>query len=406
MTAEDLLTRSLREVTERTDYPSTPLETVAVRARTLRARRRRTATLAAAAAVAALAVPGAVWLNHSPSTSPSPGPSHELSSGPTQSTSPLIHMESLSMGRPPGVDYADDDTYVDTNGGHTSSGAVRKAKSVTPVRGGLLVALPTNLPDDRIGTLDLLTDHGDQGLGCGANRFAMSADGVESAYWVMDSCTTGSAGKLYTGANNTRGETGPSHVATPAGRVVQPVGFVSQGVVANLTTPNGGYQGVWVYGDQGAPARVDGLATVGGVDQEHGLVAGQAAGDTATGMIVHAPTGPVVGYYPHWILGQFSPDGKYVLGFQPRKGMEPDGRAILDVATGTKVASLGAGTFASQLLQPTWESDTSVLAVAQDWDSRRDAIVRFDLHGHATLATEPTREADRAFPVYRLATRP
>jgi hypothetical protein len=224
----------------------------------------------------------------------------------------------------------------------------------------------------------------------------------------MDSCTTGSAGRLYTGANNTMGETGPSYVATPAGRVVQPVGFVSQGVVANLTTPNGDAKGVWVYDGAGAPVHISALTSAGGTDQSHGRVSGQMATDPSTGMIVDdiSKGERVVGYYPHWILGQFSPDGKYVLGFQPRKGMEPDGRAIFDVATGTKVASLGVGTFASQLLQPTWESDTSVLAVAQDWDSRRDAIVRFDLHGHATLATEPTREADPAFPVYRLATRP
>jgi hypothetical protein len=406
MTAEDLLTRSLREVTERTDYPSTPLETVAARARTLRARRRRTTTLAAAAAVAAVAVPGAVWLNHSPGTSPSPGPSHELSSGPTQSSSPLIHMESLSMGRPPGIDYADDDTYVDTSGGHTSSGAVRKARSVTPVRGGLLVALPTNLPDSRIGTLELLTDHGDQGLGCGASRFALSADGVESAYWVMDSCTTGSAGRLYTGVNNTMGETGPSYVATPAGRVVQPVGFVSQGAVANISAPDFSDGGVWVYDGQDAPVRVKGLASAGGTDQQDDLIAGQIAGDPTTGVIVHASTGVPVSYTPAWSLGQFSPDGKYVLGYAPGDGIGTDQYAVFDVSTGRLVTELDYRGAASVLLQPTWESDTSVLAVAQDWDSRRDAIVRFDLHGHATLATEPTREADPAFRVYRLATRP
>jgi hypothetical protein len=44
--------------------------------------------------------------------------------------------------------------------------------------------------------------------------------------------------------------------------------------------------------------------------------------------------------------------------------------------------------------------------VTQDGRSRDDAIVRFDLHGHATLATEPRTHADPSFPVYRLATRP
>jgi hypothetical protein len=370
----------------------------------MRARRRRTASLAAAAAVATVAVSGAVWLNHSPGTSPSP--THELSSGPTQSSSPLIHLESLSMGRPPGIGYADDDTYVDPNGGPTTSGALRKARNVTPVRGGLLVALPTNLGDGRLSTLELLTDRGDQGLGCGANRFAISADGVESAYWVMDSCTTGSAGKLYTGANNTMGEAGPSYVATPAGRVVQPVGFLQQGVVVDISKPDFRDAGVWVYGPQGQPTRVPGLASAGGTDQSGDLVAGQIAGDPSTGVIVHASTGVPVTYIPSWTLGQFSPDGKYVLGDQARPGPVPDGVAVFDVATGDKVVELGVGGFASQLLQPTWESGSTVLAVAQDLTSRRDAIMRFDLQGHATLATRPTREADTSFPVHRLVTRP
>lgn len=410
MTAEDVLTRTLREVTEHTDYPSMPIATVTRRARTLRARHRRTTVLAAVAAVAAVAAPAAVWLDLFPGGSPSPA--RELGSGPTsrptRSTSPppIASLDSLPRGARPGIDYADDATYVDMNGTHSSSGALRKARAVTPVRGGLLVALPTNLPDSRIGTLDLLTDHGDQGLGCGANRFAMSADGVESAYWVMDSCTTGSAGRLYTGVNNTMGEGGPSYVATPAGRVVQPVGFTSQGVVVNQTTPTGTPRGVWIYGSQAGPTRVPGLASAGGTDEGDDLISGRLAVDPSAEVVVHAATGVPVAYAPSWSLGQFSPDGKYVLGYAPGDGLGTDRYAVVDVATGRLVTELDHRGAASSLLQPVWESDTSVLAVAQDWTDRRDAIVRFDLQGHATRATAPRQEVDQNFPVYRLATRP
>ena len=120
---------------------------------------------------------------------------------------------------------------------------------------------------------------------------------------------------------------------------------------------------------------------------------------------MHAATGVPVSYVPHWTLGQFSPDGKYVLGVQRVDG-EPDNYAIFDVATGAKVADLGVAGFGTQLGQRVWESDTSVLAVAQDWTARRDAIVRFDLQGHAKLATAARQEVDQNFPVYRLATRP
>ena len=217
---------------------------------------------------------------------------------------------------------------------------------------------------------------------------------------------TGSAGRLYTGVNNTMGEAGPSYVATPAGRVVEPVGFTAQGVVVTSSRPDYRDARVLVYGPTGEPRRVPGLATAGGTDQSDDLVAGQSAADPSTGVIVHAATGVPVSYIPSWTLGQFSPDGKYVLADQSRNGPVPDGLAIFDVATGKKVVELGVGGFASQLRQPVWESDTSVLAVAQDWNARRDAIVRFDLQGHATRATATGQEVDQNFPVYRLATRP
>jgi hypothetical protein len=355
-----------------------------------------------------VAVPGAVWLNHSPGTLPSP--THELSSGPTSSptVSTSQSLDSLPRGAKPGVDYVADDTYVGMGGGNTREALLRKATAVSLARGGLLVALRSNLPDDRIGDLQLVSDRGDHGLGCGANRFAISADRVESAYWVMDACTTGSAGKLYIGENNRMGEAGPTPIATPAGRVVQPVGFVSQGVVANLGAPEYGKDlGVWIYGPQGGPTRIPGLAIAGGTDQTRGQVSGQAAGDPTTGVIVDdiSKGGRVVGYYPQWTLGQFSPDGKYVLGVQGRDGV-PDGYAIFDVATGDKVTELSTPLSGIRVGQIAWDVDDTLLAVTQDGRSRDDAIVRFDLHGHATLATEPKPSSDTSFPIYRLATRP
>jgi len=47
MNPEDLLSDALHDRVERTDYPSTPLSTVAGRAGAIRARRRRTTFLAA-----------------------------------------------------------------------------------------------------------------------------------------------------------------------------------------------------------------------------------------------------------------------------------------------------------------------------------------------------------------------
>ena len=407
MTTEDLLTRSLHEVTEQTHYPATPLATVTRRAGAVRGRRRRTTALAAAAAVAVVVAPAAFWLNRSPDSSSEPTVSPTTSSSPT--TSPLLPtgLADLPLGHKPGIDYLDDDTYVGMGGGNVTEPLLRKVTAVALTRGGLVVALRSTLPNGALGDLQLLTDQGDHGPGCGANRFAISADRVETAYWVMDSCTTGSAGKLYSGVNNTMGESGPSYVATPAGRVAQPVGFVRQGVVVNLTMANGDAKEVWVYGPLGGPTQVPGLSSAGGTDQSDDLVAGQVAGEPGTGIIVHASTGVPVSHVPSWTLGQFSPDGKYVLGYQPGDGLGADRYAVFDVATGRQVTKLGPfGPGGLGIRQIAWDADDTVLAVAQDGRSSDDAIVRCDLHGHATLATEPKPAADPSFPVYRLATRP
>lgn len=407
MTTEDLLTRTLHEVTEHTDYPSTSLATVARRARVVRGRRRRTTALAAAAAAAAIVTPGALWLNRSPGSSSEPTVAPTATPSPTASTGPSGSLSDLTSGRDPGIDYLDGDTYVGMGGGNLTDPVLRRASTVSLGRGGLLVAQYPTLPDDRIGDLLQQSDQGDQRLGCGAARFAISADRVESAYWVMDSCTTGSAGRLYTGSNNTMGEAGPTPAATPAGLVVQPIGFVRQGVVADLGTPNhADDRGVWIYGPQGGPTRVPGLSTAGGTDQSDDLVAGQLASDPGTGIVVHASSGVPVAYVPGWTLGQFSPDGKYVLGRQPHHG-EPDAYAVFDATTGDKVTDVGMTAGGGLLVrQVAWDVDDTVLAVASDGRSSDDAIVRFDLHGHATLATQPKPAADPSFPVYRLATRP
>jgi len=104
------------------------------------------------------------------------------------------------------------------------------------------------------------------------------------------------------------------------------------------------------------------------------------------------------------IMG-FSPDGKYVLGVQGRDGV-PDGYAIFDVATGDKVTEFSTPLSGIRVGQIAWDVDDTLLAVTQDGRSRDDAIVRFDLHGHATLATEPKPSSDTSFPIYRLPTRP
>jgi hypothetical protein len=410
MNPEDLLQDALHDRVERTDYPSTPLSAVAGRAGAIRARRRRTAVLAAAAAVGVVVVPGAVWLGHSPGGSPQPG--HELSSGPTSAptSQPTVHssdplvLDALPMGQKPGIDYLIGDTYVTMNGDRITSPMFRRATTATPVRGGVIVSIPPVgglAAQAGIGSTDLVSNGQHQYLGCGSDRFAMSTDGVESAYWLADSCPVADtvAGALYAGVNNTMGQSGPGRVATPVGWRVEPVGILQQGTVANVI--QGRHNSVRIFGYAGRPSPLSVLASVGGSDENNDVVSGQLASNPDTGAIVDAASGAVKVRVPGWDLGQFSNDGKYVLGDQSRNGAIPDGRAIFDATTGAKIVELkGPGGLGVALGQFTWDFDDTVL-VAADSDNE-SAIIRFDLHGHLTRATAVSGTPHG----YRLATRP
>jgi hypothetical protein len=403
MNPEDMLSDALHDRVEHTDYPSTPLSTVSGRAGALRARRRRTTFLAAAAAVAVVTVPGAAWLGRSPGSSPRPG--HTTSSGPTSSPTeqtsvpPSMTLDSLPMGQKPGIDYLVGDTYVTMNGDRITHSLLTKAVAATPGRGGILVATHSQLPG--MGDVVLETESGDQRLGCGSERFAMSTDGTQSAYWLMDSCTAGSAGKLYSGVNNGMGESGAGYVATPPGSVFEPIGIVRQGTVVNVTKGNTGHSEIVDASGSGAP--IPGLALAGGSDENNDVVSGQVAGDSETGIVVHASTGVPVASFPSWTMGQFSPDGKYVLGVQRGDGV-PDTYAIFDALDGRRVTDVSGGTLASRFVSdPVWDFNDTLLAPAGGADG--SAIVRIDLQGNWTLAT-PIVHGHVFTAGYRLATRP
>lgn len=403
MTTEDLLTRSLREVTEHTDYPATSLTTVAGRARAVRGRRRRTTALAAAAAAAAIVAPGAFWLNRPPDSSSGPTVTSTTTPSPTVSAGTAASLTDVPFGRKPGIDYLDGDAYVDMNGGRTQDPALTTATAATPVRDGLLFALPGDTPDRA--DLWIHTTSGDHRLGCGRNRFAMSDDGVVSAYWVMDACSPDSAGKLYDGVDNTMGEGGPGFVRTPAGVVIDPVGVQTEAVVVNAWHGQDPTAELIDIGT-GRATPLSALRLVSGSDENNrvvsGELAGQPAGQVGESAVVDATTGSVE-WRTGWQLGQFSTDGRYVVGLRSGSG-SADSYAVFDAVTGLKVADLptwGSG----WVSQVAWDFDDTLLAVVDD-GSGRTAIVRFGLNGDVTRATPVREQTSSSNDVFRLATRP
>ncbi|HEY2879401.1 hypothetical protein [Nocardioides sp.] len=399
MTTEDLLTRSLHEVTEHTDYQTTPLATVVRRAGIVRGRRRRTTALAAAAVAAVAVTPTAVWLNHSPDTSS--GPTTTLS--PTVSSGSATSLTDVPFGHAPGIDYLDGNTYLDMNGGRIKDPALTTATAATPVRDGLLFALPGETPDRA--DLWIHTTNGDQRLGCGRNRFAISDDGVVSAYWVTDSCNPDSAGKLYDGVNNTMGEGGPGFVRTPAGVMIDPVGIQTEAVVVNAWHGQDPTAELIDIGT-GRATPLSALRIVTGSDENNhvvsGEIAGQPAGQVGESAVVDATTGSVR-WRTDWQLGQFSADGKYVVGLRSGEG-STDSYAVFDAVTGQKVADFPTWS-SGWITQVAWDLDDTLLAVVND-GSDRTAIVRFGRNGLVTRATPVRQKKYASVDVFRLATRP
>jgi hypothetical protein len=404
MNTEDLLTDVLHDRVERTDYPSTPLSTVAGRAGAIRSRRRRTTALAAAAAVALVTVPGAIWLGRSPGGTARPG--QTLSSGPTSSPSEQTSapagpaLQDLPQGAEPGIDYLVGDTYVAVNGDRISSPTFAHAETAMPARGGILAAVPpgAGMNDRPDGTPVYLVSGGSaQKLGCGADRFAMSTDGVESAYWLADSCAVGSShGSLFSGVNNTMGEAGPGSVASPVGAVYSPIGIVRQGVVVNDVGTDRSLKAPAIIAPDRTTPLVQ-LQEAGGSDENNDVVSGQLAGDSSTGAIVDASTGVVRLRVPGWILGQFSMDGKYVLGIQRTDSLLGDNYAVFDTASGHRLIA-----FAAQS-DPVWDTNDTLLSIGRGTDTV--AIVRIDLQGSWSRAT-PIVHSASYWAGYRLATRP
>jgi hypothetical protein len=400
MNPEDLLSETLRDRVDRTDYPSTPLAAVSTRARTIRSRRRgRTTVVAAAAAVAVVAVPGAVWLGRSPGSSigPSDAPSSTTSS-PTVSTSepPVMALNAIPQGSRPGIDYLVGDTYVAMGGGRTTSPAFSGALTAALGRAGILVATPRagSTPAD----LWLVSNGQRQALGCGSGRFAITPDRVESAYWLADSCADpGAGGKLYSGVDNTMGQSGPGYERFQNSGLVDPVGFVRQGVVVNAD-PSAGPEVIVMGVDHALAA----LTSAAGADDNNNVVSGVLAGNDQRSGVVDAATDSVLwSTDPGWELGQFSTDGRYVAGIERQSGSTT--YAIFDARTGNQVTTLDPLAAGLRIDQLAWDEQNSLLAVADT--GQEQAIVRYDLNGHPTLAT-PVRTVASPTDGFRLATRP
>lgn len=373
MTVEDLLTRTLTQVADSTEYPTTPLTTVVERSRAIRgARRRRVAALVAAAVVLAAGLSATALRGHGGDSTLRPaGPLGDVTQGPA-----------------PQIDYLDGDTFVESTGERVTSPTFAKAVSAVHWRDGVLVASgsATRHPNTSV---TYVSGGETSRIGCGALTFAIPADGGDPVYWLADRCRPGRGGGSLV--------QGDTHTRTPAGANFAPVGLTADGVVV-FTVSTGrrlpSHALVIPPGDAGEiPLR---LAMPTASSSEAGLVAGKAR-DLDRSAVVDATSGAVLWRTPPaWALQKFSASGRYVSGVQSVGVQQSDDVGdivgIWDAATGHQVMQkVLPGLIVDD---EAWEGDDSLLVVAEDRHGR-EAILRVGLDGSLTRATAVVAGAPR-----------
>ena len=385
MSAEDLLTRTLTEVVETTDYPTTSTSTVAARSRSLaHARRRAIALVAAAAAVAVVGGTAVVMLNHD----------HATTRSPTQHLDPAVSLPDIPQGEAPQVAFLEGDTFVTENGERVTAPVFRTATTAASFGDGVLVASRTT--DQRpFATISLVSGGSTQRLGCGTPNFALGSG--DPVYWLSDGCRLVGPGRLFHGTTIT---------PTQKGVIYVPVGSTSSGLVAdvNAVLPNAsGPSGPLLIGPDGSRSRIPHVLAVAAVSPSGALVVG--INSLGTSVVTDLSTGAVQWHARHGTLGHFSASGRYVVGVQNVGAQTVQGVGdvvgIRDAATGHLVRSTMLPNL-SIVGRPVWEGDGSVLVVAQD-RHQQQAIVRVGLDGSITRATSVAPAGEGTF---RLAATP
>jgi RNA polymerase sigma factor (sigma-70 family) len=381
-TSEDLLTRTLREVTETTHYPFTWPSAVTARSRALAHARRRAVALVAAAVVV---VGGSVVLLLNRDHAPAP-------STPEVARS----LADLRQGKAPQVSYLDGDAFVTAQGDRVTAPLLRGATTATAVGDGVLAAGRTT-SQRPFATIDLVSGGSTHRLGCGTPTFALGTG--EPAYWLSDGCRFLGPGRLVQGVTT---------IPTTKGVIYYPVATTSRGVVAlgTVVLPQGaGSGGPVVIGPDGSLRRIPHVAALVAV------VAVSPSGDLAVGntargygVVTRLSTGAVQWRAPG-TLGHFSASGRYVVSVQSVGVQTVEGVGdivdVRDAVTGHLVSSTVLPGL-SVVGRPVWEGDEAVLVVAED-RRHQQAIVRVGVDGDVARATPVAAPGEGTF---RLAATP
>jgi len=360
---QDLLARTLQERAGDVTGSGLGLDDVKGRARGIR-RRHRVMTGAVAAVVLAVAVPVAmnvvdVTRGGEPlPTNPTPG----LTDGPTvvdsaapEPTGPIqADGPSAPRGEDPAVTYLRGSVVHPPGQQEVDLG--RAYDAITAYGAGWLGYdlnagdHGTTFPMDEAGN----TEDSFPGAGLG-----VSSDGARLVYQLE---ATGAGATDLNLAPSDASET-PLTATVGLGETVQPVGFSDEREFVYTLTDGSGTSGVYVTDFLRQGRRIPGIINARGANDLRGLVSGlvSASDSGSCWAVVEAATGDQVWDTCDFTLGQFSPDGRYVVGTDAyADGIGGSQVAIIDAATGSVKAE-----FTTRDLgftgTPAWESGTTVL---------------------------------------------
>jgi hypothetical protein len=408
MNTTDDLTRSLQEQADRIGGSAIDLESVRGRARDIQ-RRRRAAGVVIGTAVLAVAAPVGITVAGGLDSAPRPA----LPAGPTIEPVPRQDDASFELtperapeGTVPQVPYIVlDDNRLSTpdRSFELPDGIVQLAAydgSWIAIQAGDFGGIGT-----RVVELDSDFDLADGGVVSGPN-LVTNADGSRVAWVEVEDGTSILVNAPTDGSTATRTPL-QSEPHSPAA----PVGFLAGGSVVFTTTDAATSESEFgVATTSGEVTAFGGFNVLESASEVTGLVAGQTQflGDGSCSGV----TDPLTGTKLLWEtcdyqLGQFSPDGRYIVGLAAYSdGPGSPSLSILDARTGEPVVDYSAPKYRRIYIavdQAVWEDDDTLLATVEQ--DGKQSIVRAEFDGALSRVTPSLPTSDMSIE-YRFPNHP
>jgi hypothetical protein len=393
MTDNERLSRELRDRADQAGGHPISFDDVKRSARKMKWQQRAAAG-GVAAVVLAIAVPvGLSVANNNDTTSPpvaNPSPTIATPS-PTATTTPSPEGDGkveLTLDAPAGA--AARTSWLDGKTLHLAGGEtveLPKAYSdVVSYHGGFLGATVADYSVDEIRNGNVVSSHPGSG-------FAVSADGTLVSWFEQ---SPDGPGQLKIGIASGMGD-GEQSVEIPQGLKATPMTFRGSDVVYQTDNQNSGERKVW-YTDGDRSHEIKGATGIGGYSSttDKAAVQTKVTDEGSCWSTYGFPGGEYAGGFDNqtcaFSLGEFSTDGKYVIGWPAYyDGWGPGEVSLLDAETFKPVAQFDSGKDYG-VSDAVWEGDSNSLLASVYLDGTWQ-LLRLGVDGSIETASGPV-EAD------------